>query len=191
MAANLRAVQACIVTNLAAACGAITWCLIDFSFERRWSVVGFCSGAVSGLIGITPAAGYVGAPAAVAIGVLAGVGCNFATKLKYIFHLDDSLDIGATHLCGGFIGALLTGIFADSRVTAFDGTVIPGGWINHNYRQLGLQIASSVATIAYCFVASFILLVVIDHIPGLSLRVPEMGEIVGLDEYEHGEFTFD
>ena len=105
--------------------------LLDWRLERKWSAVGFCSGAISGLVGITPAAGYVGTPASVAIGVVAGVACNFATKLKGIFGYDDALDIFATHGVGGFVGALLTGLFADSRVVSFDGfSSINGGWIN-------------------------------------------------------------
>lgn len=131
LAANLRATQALLVTNVAAAVGGLTWMMLDWRLERKWSAVGFCSGAISGLVGITPASGYVGTPAAVAIGVVTGVACNFATKLKGIFGYDDALDIFATHGVGGFVGSLLTGLFADSRIVDFDGfSSIPGGWIS-------------------------------------------------------------
>ena len=112
LSANLRAVQACIVTNLAASVGGLTWMLWDYRIERKWSAVGFCSGAVSGLVAITPASGFVGArkshqythknsfqyhlaAAAVAFGVLGGTACNFATQLKFILGYDDALDVSA------------------------------------------------------------------------------------------------
>lgn len=110
--ANLRAVMAAVVTNLAASVGGISWCLIDYRLERKWSTVGFCSGVVAGLVAITPGSGYVPAWSAVIYGVCAGVVCNYATKLKFLMHCDDALDIFAVHAVGGCIGDLLTGLFA-------------------------------------------------------------------------------
>lgn len=127
LSANLRATQACIVTNTAAAVGGLTWMLLDWRIERKWSAVGFCSGAISGLVGITPASGYVGTPASLAIGIITAAACNYATKLKFIFKVDDALDIFATHGIGGLVGNLLTGLFADSRVAGFDGFSMIGG----------------------------------------------------------------
>lgn len=146
LSANLRAVQACIVTNLAASVGAITWMLLDWRLEKKFSAVGLCSGAISGLVGITPASGYVGAPAAVAIGFLAAVGANFATKLKFLLNVDETLDIFASHGVGGMIGTFLTGLFAQSSVAEFDGiaigdAAIDGGWFDHNWVQAGYQMA--------------------------------------------------
>ena len=112
LAANMRAVMATVVTNLAASVGGITWCLLDYRLERKWSTVGFCSGVVAGLVAITPGSGYVPAWAAVVFGVVAGIGCNYATKLKYLINCDDALDIFAVHAVGGFIGNLLTALFA-------------------------------------------------------------------------------
>ncbi|KAG0148255.1 hypothetical protein CROQUDRAFT_670057 [Cronartium quercuum f. sp. fusiforme G11] len=192
LAANMRAFQAIMVTNTAAASGGLAWVIVDYFHERKWSPVGFCSGAIAGLVGITPASGYVGSPASVAIGVITAVVCNYATQLKILLNCDDTLDIFASHGIGGFIGSLLTGIFADSRVASFDGTTsIPGGWINHHYIQLGYQLASSLAIIGYSFVATLIILYVMDCIPGLSLRAPAEAEIVGIDEYELGECAYD
>ncbi|KAJ3497168.1 hypothetical protein NLJ89_g10385 [Agrocybe chaxingu] len=152
LSANLRAVQACIVTNLAASVGAVTWMLWDYRIERKWSAVGFCSGAISGLVAITPASGFVGAPAAVLFGVLGGTACNFATQLKFLLGYDDALDIFATHGVGGIVGNLLTGLFAQASVAGFDGaTEIPGGWLDQNYIQLAYQLADSVAGFAYSF----------------------------------------
>lgn len=91
------------------------------------------------------------------------------------------------HGIGGFVGSILTGFFADSRVTSFDGyTVIGGGWINHNYKQMGWQLASATSTIAYTAVMTYILLFIVDHIPGLKLRSSEEAEILGIDETEVG-----
>ncbi|KAM0755731.1 ammonium transporter MEPa [Meredithblackwellia eburnea MCA 4105] len=192
LAANFRAAQASFVTNLAAAVGGLTWLFIDYIYTRKWSAVALCSGCITGLIGITPAAGYVGSPAAVAIGVVTVVAANYATKLKHIFKYDDALDVFATHGIGGFVGALLTGLFADSRVTSFDGlTEINGGWINKYYRQLGIQLANAVTIVAYTAVMTLIILVIIDYIPGCSLRASEEAEIIGIDEDQCGEAGYD
>ncbi|KAJ3537760.1 hypothetical protein NMY22_g5452 [Coprinellus aureogranulatus] len=192
LSANLRAVQACIVTNLAASVGGITWMLLDYRIERKWSAVGFCSGAISGLVAITPASGYVGAPAAVLFGVLGGALCNFATQLKFVLGYDDALDIFATHGVGGIVGNLLTGLFAQASVAGFDGfTEIPGGWLDHHYIQLAHQLADSVAGFAYSFVVTTIILWVMHFIPGLRLRASEEAEILGIDDAEMGEFAYD
>lgn len=82
LASSMRAAQAMIVTNIAACVGGLTWMIMDWRLERKWSAVGLCSGIISGLVAITPAAGYVGAPASVAFGVVGGIACNYATKLK-------------------------------------------------------------------------------------------------------------
>ncbi|KAI9067816.1 ammonium transporter [Trametes sanguinea] len=192
LAANLRAVQACIVTNLAASVGGLTWMLWDYRLERKWSAVGFCSGAIAGLVAITPASGYVGSPAAVLFGFMAGTLCNFATQLKFIFGYDDCLDIFASHAIGGVIGNVLTGLFAQASVAGFDGlTSIPGGWLDHHYIQLGYQIADSVAGMSYSFVMTTIILWIMHFIPGMRLRASEEAEILGIDDAEMGEFAYD
>lgn len=192
LSANLRAVQACIVTNLAASVGGLTWMLWDYRLERKWSAIGFCSGAVSGLVAITPASGYVGSPAAVLFGVLGGTICNFATQLKFVFHYDDALDIFAVHTIGGIVGNVLTGIFAQASVAGFDGTTnIPGGWLDGHWVQLGWQLADSCAGFGYSLVMTTIILWVMHFIPGLSLRSNEEAEIVGIDDYDMGEFAYD
>jgi len=192
-AANLRAVQACIVTNLAASVGGITWMLWDYRLERKWSAVGFCSGAVSGLVAITPGSGYVGAPAAVLFGFMAGTLCNFATQLKFLLGYDDTLDIFASHGVGGIVGNLLTGLFAQASIVTFDGfsTPIPGGWLDRHFKQLGIQLADSVAGMAWSFVVTTIILWVMHYIPGLRLRASEQAEILGIDDAEMGEFAYD
>jgi len=194
LSANLRAAQACIVTNLAASVGGITWMLWDYRLEKKWSAVGFCAGAVSGLVAITPASGYVGSPAAVLFGVASGTICNFATQIKFIFNYDDTLDIFASHAIGGVVGNILTGFFAQASVAGFDGvTVIPGGWLDRHWVQLGIQLADSTAGMSYSFVMTTIILWLMHYFPGgsLRLRCDEETEIVGVDEAEMGEFAYD
>jgi len=192
LSANLRAANAVIVTNLAASVGGATWMLWDYRLERKWSVVGFCSGAISGLVAITPGSGFVGAPAAVAFGVAAGTICNISTQIRYIFLWDDALDIFATHAIGGLVGNILTGIFAQKSIAGFDGTtVIPGGWMDHNWRQLGLQLANSVAGMSYSFVVTTLILWAMHFIPSLCLRCNAESEIVGVDDAEMGEYAYD
>jgi len=166
--------------------------LWDYRLERKWSVVGFCSGSIVGLVAITPASGFVGAPASVAFGIVAGTICNFATKLKFIFGYDDCLDIFASHAVGGVVGNILTGLFAQASVANLDGiTPIPGGWIDHNWIQLGYQLADSCAGLSYSFIVTTIILWVMHFIPGLRLRASEEAEIVGIDDAEMGEFAYD
>ncbi|EIM87658.1 ammonium transporter [Stereum hirsutum FP-91666 SS1] len=193
LSANLRALQACIVTNLAASVGGLTWMFWDWRLERKWSAVGFCSGAIAGLVAITPGSGFVGSPAAVLFGVLGGTCCNFATQLKFLLNYDDSLDIFAVHTIGGIVGNILTGLFAQASVAGFDGVaVIPGGWLDHNYIQLGYQLADSTSGLAYSFVMTTIILWIMHFIPGLRMRIEsEEAEIVGMDDYEMGEFAYD
>ncbi|KAH7882865.1 ammonium transporter AmtB-like domain-containing protein [Phlebopus sp. FC_14] len=192
LSANLRATEACIVTNLAASVGGLTWMFWDWRLERKWSVVGFCSGAIAGLVAITPGSGFVGAPASVLFGFMAGTLCNFATQLKFLFKYDDTLDIFASHAVGGIVGNILTGLFAQSSIAGADGiTMIPGGWLDHNYRQLGIQLADSVSGLSYSFVVTTIILWIMHFIPGLRLRCDEETEIIGVDDVEMGEFAYD
>ena len=112
LSANLRAVMAAVVTNLAASVGGITWCVLDYRLEKKWSTVGFCSGVVAGLVAITPGSGYVPAWSAIVFGIVGGAACNYATKLKFLIGVDDALDIFAVHTIGGLTGNILTGFFA-------------------------------------------------------------------------------
>jgi len=189
---NLRATMACVVTNLAASVGGFTWVLVDYRLERKWTAVGWCSGAIAGLVAITPGSGFVPAWAAVVFGVVGATACNYATKLKFLIGIDDALDIFAVHAVGGAVGNLLTGLFAADYIAALDGvTVIPGGWLNHNWIQLAHQLADCVTGFSYSFGMTCIILFVMNLIPGLSLRVSDEAEIQGIDEAELGEFAYD
>jgi Amt family ammonium transporter len=194
LSANLRAVMAAVCTNLAACCGGITWCLVDYRLERKWSTVGFCSGVIAGLVAITPGSGYVPAWSAVIFGVCGGIACNYATKLKYFLRCDDALDIFAVHGVGGFIGNILTAFFAADYIAHLDGyTVIDGGWLNHNWIQLGYQLADSFSGGAYSFFGTCLILGALDFIgrfvPALRLRATEEEEALGIDDVEIGEFA--
>ncbi|KAK0720222.1 ammonium transporter AmtB-like domain-containing protein [Lasiosphaeris hirsuta] len=192
LAANLRAVMACVVTHIAACTGGFTWMLLDYRLEKKWSTVGFCSGVIAGLVAITPAAGYVPPWSAVIFGIVGGIVCNFATKLKFLLGIDEALDVFAEHAIGGVAGNLMTGLFAADYIAHLDGaTVIPGGWVNHNYVQLGYQLADSVAGFSYSFGVTCVILFLLNLIPGLSLRVSADEEELGLDDGQLGEFAYD
>ncbi|KAF6221018.1 hypothetical protein HO133_002699 [Letharia lupina] len=192
LSASMRAVMAAVVTNLAASVGGVTWCLLDYRLERKWSAVGFCSGVVAGLVAITPGSGYVPAWSAVIYGILAGSACNYGTKIKFLLGIDDALDIFAVHAIGGLVGNLCTGFFAADYIAHLDGfTVIPGGWLNHHWIQLAYQLADSVSGFAYSFGGSCIILFLMNLIPGLRLRASEEAEVLGMDDAEIGEFAYD
>ena len=196
LSANLRAVMAAVVTNLAACVGGITWCLIDYRLEGKWSTVGFCSGVVAGLVAITPASGYVPVWSAVVFGVVSGIGCNFATQVKYWIGADDALDIFAVHGIGGILGNLMTGLFAADYIAHLDGvTVISGGWLNRHWIQLAIQLCDSVTGFTYSFVVTSIILLAISAIsrviPAMRLRASRDEEEAGIDDIEIGEFAYD
>ena len=182
LAANEQAVSAFIVTNIAAATAALTWGLLShFQGHGRMSAIGVATGAVAGLVAITPASGFVGVMGALGIGFGAGVLCYFAVLLRAKTNLDDALEVAAVHGMGGLWGALATGIFA---VEAIGGTA---GLIEGNAEIMGTQVIAVLATIGYSLVVTAIILKVLDLIPGLGLRAPETTEDQGLDLAMHGE----
>src|SRR5579864_1905886 len=172
-AADGRAGMAMAVTQLATAAAALAWMFTEWLVKKKPSVLGIASGAVAGLVAITPASGFVGPGAAVLIGVAAGVLCFFAaTSLKKAMGYDDSLDAFGVHGIGGVVGALLTGAFASKEIAGVDGSVLTQLW--------GVG-----STLIYGFVVSFILLKLIDL--SIGLRVTEEQEREGLDISLHGE----
>lgn len=192
LAMNLRAIMACVVTHLAASTGGIAWVLLDYRLERKWSTIGFCSGAIAGLVAITPASGFVPSWAGVIIGVVGAICCNFATKLKFLIGVDDALDIFAVHGVGGMVGNILTGIFGASWIAGLDGgDHAPIGWIEGHWIQVGYQLAASCAAFAWSFGLSCIILFLMNLIPGMSLRVTSDDEDVGIDDAQLGEFAYD
>ncbi|KAG7450189.1 ammonium transporter [Guyanagaster necrorhizus] len=191
--ANLRAIMAIWNSMLSAAFGGLTWCLMDYRIERRWSMVGFCSGTIAGLVAATPSSGYVHPWAALIVGVVSASVCNLATKVKFLLRIDDALDLFAEHAVGGMVGLILNAFFGDSEIIALDGinTVTNGGWMNRNWKQLYIQFAYVCATTAYSFVVTALIAKAVDMIPGLQLRSTSEGERLGMDEVEIGEFASD
>ena len=184
LAADGVAVNAFLVTNTAAATAALTWGILSQIQHKRMSAVGVATGAVGGLVAITPAAGAVGVMGALAIGFGAGVLCYLAVLIRPKLGLDDALDVFAVHGIGGIWGALATGIFT---VEAFAGVK---GLVEGNIEQLGIQAVGVGATIAYSFIVSLIILFALDKIPGLGLRISEREEDEGLDLVSHGERAY-
>ncbi|KAM0283082.1 hypothetical protein ACHAQH_002685 [Verticillium albo-atrum] len=181
---SLRSIYVVVNTNLAACGGGITWVLLDLYYIRKFSLTGFCAGIISGLVGITPAAGFVPVHTAALVGVLTATPCFFVARYKHLISLDDGLDIFAIHGVGGFVGDVLTGFFADRSVPALDGTSgssYAGGWWNQHWRQMGYQLAGAMTCAAWSFVVSCILLFAIDRIPGMHLRASAEDEAFGLD----------
>ncbi|CAO3415973.1 ammonium transporter [Azospirillum doebereinerae] len=179
-AADSRAGMAMLVTQIAAASAALSWMFAEWVIKGKPSILGIISGAVGGLVAITPASGFVGPMGALVIGVVAGVVCYWgATGLKRTLGYDDSLDAFGVHGIGGIVGAVLTGVFAQE---AIGGTA---GLLEGNAGQVVTQLYGIGATVLYSGIATFILLKVIDVVMGL--RVDEDVERDGLDLALHGE----
>ena len=185
LAANGVAAQAFMNTHLAAASGMLGWLAIERLRGGHATTLGAASGAVAGLVAITPCAGFVGGLSPILIGLLAGVGCFLAIQLKLRFGYDDSLDVIGVHLVGGIIGSLLLGFFADTAVNAAgaDGVFFGGG-----VSLLGKQFAAVGATIVFSGVLSFGLAKAISLTIGL--RVSDDDEAVGLDISQHAETAY-
>ena len=178
--ANGTAGMAMVVTQIAAAVAGLTWMIVEWWHHKKPTLLGIVSGAIAGLVAITPASGFVGPMGALIIGIAAGIVCYWgASVLKPMLGYDDSLDVFAVHGLGGITGAILTGVFA---VEAIGGTA---GALEGNVEQIIFQIEGIVATIVWCGVASVIILFAIDKIIGL--RVDEDAEAEGLDINQHGE----
>ncbi|HYT25652.1 MAG TPA: ammonium transporter [Actinomycetota bacterium] len=182
LAANGLAASAFIATNTAAAAGACGWALFDALKSRKSTTLGMASGAVAGLVAITPAAGFVGPMASVAIGLAAGLVCAWAVGLKFRAGFDDALDVVGVHMVGGMLGALLIGIFGNAAFNpaGADGLLAGGG-----LALLGKQAVAVLATFVFSFGGSFVLLKLVQVTVGL--RVTEEEEAAGLDLAQHAE----
>jgi ammonium transporter, Amt family len=178
--ANASAVNAFVATHMCAAAGVLGWSAVEWLLHGKPSILGACSGAVAGLVCITPASGSCTPAAAIPMGLIAGVVCYYAcAKLKLKFGYDDSLDAFGIHGVGGTIGALLTGVFATTNLAGH------GGVLDGNPGQMVPQIVSIVATIVFALIGTFIILKVLDAVMGL--RVSQDEEVQGLDVSQHGE----
>jgi len=189
LAADGRAGMAMLVTMVATAAGTITWVLAEWASKGKPSALGAISGAVAGLVAITPASGWVFPGAGLIIGGAAGVICFWgATSLKKALGYDDSLDAFGVHGIGGIVGAILTGVFAAGMLYKPDdaaGALAYSGWLYGNSEMLWIQIKSVAVTVAFSAIGTFILLKIVDLMVGL--RVTEDEEREGLDVTQHGE----
>jgi Amt family ammonium transporter len=184
LAADGLAISAFLSTHLATATAAFTWALLDWTLNKKPTVIGICTGAVAGLVAITPAAGFVGVGGAVAIGVLVAVVCFFMVSVvKHKFGYDDSLDAFGVHGIGGIIGALATGIFATPAIQS-----AYSGLLSGNPKQLWIQTIATVATILFSGVMTFVLFKIVDKLFGI--RASSKEEIAGLDITQHSEMAY-
>ncbi len=184
LGANGLALNAVVTTNTAAAAAALVWMFLSWGKEDKPGVLGIATGAVVGLVAITPAAGYVTPLAAIAIGAIAATISFFMIRLRQRSSLDESLDVFACHGMGGLTGAILTGFFATKAVNAAGAD----GLFYGNPKQLGIQAAAVGIVAVFSFTVTWVLAKILDKTMGL--RVTEMAEEVGLDISEHGEGVF-
>jgi Amt family ammonium transporter len=185
LGANALAAQALVNTHMAAAAALCGWLIIERIRGGHATTLGAASGAVAGLVAITPCAGFVGGMSSVAIGLVAGVVCYLAIAIKKLLRLDDALDVIAVHLVGGIVGSLLLGLFADISVNSLgaDGLFNGGGT-----DLLADQLVAVLATLVFSFVVSIVLAKAIDLT--LGLRVDEGDELAGLDITQHAETAY-
>ncbi|KAI8609190.1 ammonium transporter AmtB-like domain-containing protein [Chytriomyces sp. MP71] len=183
VAADVRAVSAALNTNLAAAMGGLTWMALEkLVNKKKFSAIGFCSGVVVALVGITPASGFVKPAFGLAIGSLTAISSFFAIKGMHFMRLDDSLDVFACHGVGGAVGMILTGIFASYDVTTLDTTSqVTAGWISGVWIQVPIQLAGIGAVTGWTSVVTVLIVGVMNLVPGLKLRCTAEDEIDGLD----------
>jgi len=184
LAANTLAVNALVVTNLAAAAAAVSWMFTDWVRKGKPSAIGLSVGAVAGLVAITPASGYVGPMPSIIIGLVAGVLCNYVGSLRARTRLDDSLDVFACHGAGGMWGTIATGLFASTLINPGG----PNGLFFGNPAQLGIQALAVVIVAAFSFVGSYVILRLINLV--MPLRVSPQDEDAGLDLSQHGEEAY-
>lgn len=181
LGANALSVSAFSTTNTAAAAAGLSWMFFDVMRGKKPSVVGFCVGAVVGLVAITPAAGFVAVPQSIFIGAVAAVISNVAVHIKSKSALDDTLDVFPCHGLGGMVGMLMTGVFATVAVNAAGNN----GWANGNFSFFLTQLKAMVCAVGYSFIVSFMIFKLINFI--VPLRVSDKEEEEGLDASQHNE----
>jgi len=187
LSGSALAVQALINTHFAAAAGMLAWLVVEKIRSGHATTLGAASGAVAGLVAITPCAGFVGSMNSIYIGAIAGAVCMLAVSLKMKFGYDDSLDVVGVHLAGGLVGTLLLGFFADTAINEAgrDGVFYGGGW-----GLFGDQVLAAVAVMAFSFVVTALILIVLKKVLPGGIRVDAEEEESGLDLNEHSETAY-
>jgi Amt family ammonium transporter len=189
LAADGLAISAFLVTNTAAATALVVWVILGHIHTGKMSGVGAATGAVAGLVAITPASGFVGPMGAIAVGLGAGVLTFYAVRIRHKFGFDDALEVMAVHGVGGIWGAIATGIFAMAVINN-EGVAEAVGLVDGDAGVLVTNLIAVLATIAYSFIVTFVILKILDVIPGLGLRADEADEDAGLDIALHGERAY-
>lgn len=184
LSSGALATSAFVATNTGAAAATLGWMYAEWATRGKPTVLGAASGAVAGLVAITPASGFVGPVSSIIIGAAAGVICFSACNLKTKLGYDDSLDVVGVHCVGGTTGALLTGLFASKAINAAGAD----GLFFGNPSQLGIQATAVAVSLVYSFIGAYVLLKIVDAIIGL--RVTEEEETIGLDLSQHGETAY-
>ena len=184
LSANTLSAYAFVNTNTATGAALIGWILTEKLRDGHSTTLGAASGAVAGLVAITPACGFVSPMGSIVIGFAAGIVCCLATALKNIFKFDDALDVVGVHLIGGILGALLIGLFGTAMVNGANGLFYKGGWT-----LMGHQALAVVAVVAYSFIVTYILAQILDKTIGM--RISEEDEVAGLDLSQHGETAYE
>ena len=188
LAANGIAAQAFVNTNMAAAAGMLAWLLVERIKGGHATTLGAASGAVAGLVAITPCAGFVGGMAPIYIGLVAGSLCFFACSIKFKFGYDDALDVIGVHLVGGIAGSLMVGLFADA---AYNPSITDNGLFNGGgWSLMGEQVIAVGATLVWSFVLTFAILKVLQLVMPGGIRVSEEDEQTGLDLTQHSEVGY-
>jgi Amt family ammonium transporter len=189
LAANGLASSAFVATHLGAAAAAIGWSVAEWFKNGKASALGAISGAVGGLVAITPAAGFVGPMPALVIGLAAGLVCYFmVTRVKAVFGYDDALDAFGVHGAGGTLGALLTGVFAQQIVNPIFGAGKPVGGLDGHWGQIGNQLVAVLIAWGFALVGTIVILKITDLVTGF--RTSEDHEVEGLDVTQHGEEAY-
>ncbi len=184
LAAGDLATSAMVTTHLASAAAGLAWMSVEWIRKGKPTLLGAACGAVAGLVAITPASGFVTPMSSLIIGLIAGALCYLAVSLKHKFGYDDALDVVGVHAVGGIIGAILTGIFASKAVNQAGND----GLLNGNPALLGTQVISVLVVVVFAFIATYIILKILDKTIGL--RVSQEHEVNGLDHSQHGEVGY-
>lgn len=193
LSSGALATSAFVTTHFAAASAMLAWTAIEWIKKGKPSVLGAISGALAGLVGITPASGFVSPMAALLIGLCAGIVCFLAvSEVKHLFGYDDTLDVFGIHGIAGISGAIMTGVFATNAVNPIfkdaSGNALPVGFVDGNAAQIANQFIAVGLTILFAAAGSFVILKIVDLT--LGLRVAEESEIAGLDTTQHGETAY-
>jgi ammonia channel protein AmtB len=194
---TFQSIMALAVTNLCASAGALTWASMTYYESGRWSLDSTFMGAIAGLVMITPAAGFIDLATSFVFGVLGAVVCRQALRIKFTefarrWKWVDNGDTFATHCVGGFLGTICTGLFAQKSVAAYGGLDFAGGVLfDGNTRQLGVQIVEALIGFTWSFLGSFVLIALVDCVPGLEVLAEDKDVIVGMDASQMDESLYE